>query len=533
MEIDLSAFHFLRPWWLLAIVAAGLILLARREHLGALGWRSTIAPALLPYLVVDSSGNRGPRPVHAVAALLFAGGIAAAGPTWTQDRPAFLDNQAPLILAVDVSSSMDATDVPPSRLEAVKLKLRDLVKQRAGAKTGLIAYAGSAHLVLPPTDDPDLLNMFIQALATNLIAGGGRDTVGAITVGKQLLSAGQSGGTLLLITDGVDTAELPAIERAAKNTPMQVMVLAVGVRDTGVLLDGRGQPRVDSHGKPLLGQFDPQALRQLAQAAGAPLGSLTVNGDDLSWVALHAARHFEAVQDDGMKLHWKDAGYWLCWPLALIALLSLRRGWNINWTACLVLAFAAGGFAPQAQAGAFTDAFFTADQQGRWAYEHKEYAKAASLFKDPYWKGRAAYAAADYTQALSAFATLDTPQGYFYLGNTQARMLRYGDALEAYDHAMRMQADFPDARFNRDLIARLLAAIEAEQENDNSQKPDEVVFDKTPTPGGKSVQVTVTEAASADLWLRNLTLSPSGFLRQKFAIEDARKAASSDAKAKP
>ncbi|WP_454668983.1 vWA domain-containing protein [Achromobacter kerstersii] len=555
MDVDLSAFHFLRPWWLLAVPLALLLLWLGRAQGGRVGWGSTIAPALLPYLIVNAPGSRGPRPIHAVAALLMLGGIAAAGPTWQQDLPPFLDNQAPLIVAVDLSPSMDAADVPPSRLQAAKHKLHDLLARRAGAKTGLIAYAGSAHLVLPPTDDPSLVDLFIQSLSTELIAAPGKDAAGAINVAASVLKSTQAGGTVLLVTDGADTSQLPQVEQLAKAADFQILVLAAGASDGGVLRDARGQPRMDKDGKPVLGTFDAVAIKQLADAARAPLGSLTLNDDDLDWVTLHAQRHFQDVQNAGLAVHWKDVGYWLCWPLAILALLCLRRGWNVNWLAGLMLASLAGLYAPNTYANpnanpnasananpvastnpvasAIANAFFTPDQQGRWAYEHHDYTRAAALFQDPYWKGRAAYDAGDYSLALAAFARLDTAEANFYLGNTQARLRHYDDALAAYDRALHQRADFPEAKKNRELVAKLQAAIEAEQEDDNNdQKPDDVARDNKKG-AGKMTQVEVAKASSDDIWLRNLSLSPAGFLKQKFAIEDARRGASVPTGARP
>ncbi|MNL29840.1 hypothetical protein D3C87_1515420 [compost metagenome] len=104
--------------------------------------------------------------------------------------------------------------------------------------------------------------------------------------------------------------------------------------------------------------------------------------------------------------------------------------------------------------------------------------------------------------------------------------------MAAYDQALRLRADFPEARFNRDLVARLQAAIESEQEDDDQQKPDDVSFDNKKG-AGKMMQVPVAQAASDDVWLRNLSLSPGGFLKQKFAIEEARKAAAPPAGARP
>ncbi len=89
--------------------------------------RSNIAKHLLPHLLITPQDQQRLRPVHLVCALLMLGAIATAGPTWEQDRPPFLENRAPLIIAIDLSPSMDANDVPPSRLEAAKHKLHDLI----------------------------------------------------------------------------------------------------------------------------------------------------------------------------------------------------------------------------------------------------------------------------------------------------------------------------------------------------------------------------------------------------------------------
>ncbi|MDM9558288.1 VWA domain-containing protein [Bordetella petrii] len=503
MELDLSAFHFLRPWWLALLPLAGWLWWMRRGERDAIWRDSGIAPALLPYLVVRAPGSRGPRPVDLLALALAAGALAAAGPAWQRDEPAFLDNAAPLMVAVDLSASMDSRDVPPSRLEAARHTLSDLVARRAGARTGLIAYAGSSHLVLPPTDDANLFDLFTQALSTDLIGPQGRDVAGAIALGARVLAAERTGGTLLLVTDGADRQHLDAAQaaaRAARN--MQVLVMAVGRADGGQA------------------DIDTAAVRDLARAAGAPLGSLTGGADDLDWITLHAQQHFRAVQDaQAGTIHWKDAGYWLCWPLALLALLAIRRGWSVAWTACLLAT--AMLWPPQyAQAGPLADAFLTPDQQGRLAFEQGRYGEAAGHFRDPYWKGRAAYAAGDYPAALSAFSAVHTAEGYFYVGNTQTRLRQYDAALAAYDEALSVRPGWQAAAANREIVARLLDAMSQEQQAEAAQPPDRAIEDKT-AQAGKMTRVPVAQAASEDMWLRNLTLSPARFLRGKFAAEDA------------
>ncbi|WP_223553651.1 VWA domain-containing protein [Pseudomonas sp. BF-R-01] len=520
MEINLSDLHFLRPLWLLLVPLGALLpWLWRRSRDVQRRLRSNIAEHLLAHLLMTPQDQQRLRPVHLVCALLMLGALAAAGPTWEQDRPDFLENRAPLIIAIDLSPSMDASDVPPSRLEAVKHKLHDLIQRRAGARNALIAYAGSAHLVLPPTDDPALLDTFIQALSSDLIGKPGKDVGAVIDEAKRLLAAEKTPGTLLLITDGADTSQLAGLGKQLNDSTLQVLILAVGSEDGGIIRDANGQPRTDSNGRPALGRFDQAALKQLASAMAAPLGSLTLNDNDLDWIELHARQHFQVASDEQRELHWKDAGYWLCWPLLLIAFFCVRKGWSLNWTAGLLLALGIGFQPTNAQANALTDAFFTPDQQGRWAFEHEHFPKAAALFVDPYWKGIAAYNAADFDLALASFARLETPQAYFYLGNIYVRRFKFDQAIAAYTQALKLQPQFPEATANLALAIALEKDTESAEQNAPEIKPDEIKMDKAPGKG-QSKAVETEQATSDALWLQNLTTSPAKFLKQKFSLQD-------------
>ncbi len=479
--MDFSNFHFMRPaWLLLALMGALLPLIWQRSRDLQRRLRGTIAPHLLPHLLLTPTDPHRVRPVHLVSALLVLGAIATAGPTWQQDRPDFLENRAPLIIAVDLSPSMDTADVPPTRLKAAKHTLHDLVQRRKGTRTALLVYAGSAHLVLPPTDDPALLDSFIQALGTDLIDKPGKDVAGVIEQAKRLLQ--QSPGTLLLVTDGADVTQLPTL----KDGSLQVLVLALGSSPT---------------------------LKQLASALDAPLGSLTLNDDDLDWVERHAQQHFQNADEQQRLLQWKDAGYWLCWPLLLLALVSVRRGWSLNWAAVLLL----GLLLPPTPAEA--NPFLTPDQQGRWAFEHHHYPEAAARFVDPYWKGIAAYNAADYDLAQTTFSAMNTPQAAFYLGNIHVRRFKFDDAISAYQHALQLQPDFPEASANLALAIALKKDTESAANNTPEVKPDEVKFDKAPGKG-QSKAIQTQQANNDALWLQNLTTSPATFLRRKFSLQD-------------
>lgn len=531
MDIDLNALHFIRPLWLwLLLPALWLPWAWRRQRQAGHNLKTTIAPHLLKHLLIYPQERPQLRPVYLLGALLVLGTLAAAGPTWQQDRPPFMQDQAVLMLAVDLSPSMDASDVPPTRLQAVKHKLHELIQRRAGARTGLLVYAGSAHLVLPPTDDPELLDSFVQALATDLLDSPGKNALAVTEQGIRLLQAEQlsteqAAGTLVLFSDGADTRQLPALRQLLADSPvdLQLLILAVGNQSGGLLSDPNGAVRLDSNGKPLLAEFDQDALQQLAKATDAPIGSLTLNDNDLDWIQLHAQQHFAAANADNGEVHWQDAGYWLCWLLLPLAWLSIKRGWSINWLQALLLAIGLGGQAPNAQAGMLADAFMTADQQGRWAFERQHYPAAAKQFNDPYWRGLAAYQAAEFKLALASFAKLGSPEAYFYLGNSHARLHHYPQALSAYAEALRLQPEFAQAQFNQALVAELQRQFEADQQVAPDDDPDQEQFDDQGKPGdkGEKVMLNGPKEVSAELWLRNLNTSPAGFLKQKFRLQQA------------
>ena len=529
MEIDLNQLHFIRPLWLLLILPALLLPWAwHRQRGGLQRLRTVFAPHLLKHLVVRPEDPQRLRPAWLLGALLGLGALAAAGPTWELDRPPFLEDKAPLILAVDLSPSMDAGDVAPSRLEAVQNKLRDLLERRTGARTALLVYAGTAHLVMPPTDDPQLLETYIQALSTNLLDTPGKNALAATQEAIRLLDAEKSPGTLVLISDGADTSQLDTLSQQLNASPddLQVLYLVVDNQSGGLITDASGAPRLDRRGKPVISEFDKQALEELADAANAPIGSLTPNADDLDWIQLHAQQHFRAANPDNPELHWKDMGYWLCWLLLPLAWLAIRKGWSVSWMPALFLTAGLSLPAEQAHAGWLADVFFTADQQGRWYFEQDKLPLAAEHFSDPYWKGLAAYQAAEFDDALASFARMANgpvaqhPAAYFYIGNTQARLMRYPQAITAYTEALRLQPDFPEASFNLALVIELQRQFEIDQQSAPQDDEGSEQYDDKGEPGkGKEAMVTAPKPTAADVWLRNLSTSPAGFLRNKFRLQ--------------
>jgi len=283
-------------------------------------WRAVIAPHLLNALVVGETRKRALRPVHLSALLLALGAVALAGPTWERERPPFPSDKAPLVIAVDLSPTMDAIDVTPTRLERAKLKIKALLARRDGGRTALYAYAGSTHLVLPLTDDPTLLQTFADALQTRIMPVPGKDTVLAVRTIDAALKKETVPGTILLLTDGVEPAAVEPLHAYARSARTQVVVLAIGTVDGGPLRGRDGTaPGLDS------------ATLHALRAADIDVATLTPDGDaDVAWVQRHVRQHVEqAASPDTVR--WHDVGWPLTIPIALLALLWFRKGWTIRW----------------------------------------------------------------------------------------------------------------------------------------------------------------------------------------------------------
>src|SRR5262245_13738343 len=244
----MSEFHFLRPEWLLALGIALLLawVVSRRDDVRA-RWRGVIAPHLLEHLVIDRRARWRLRPLHLTVAVIILGALAAAGPTWERERPPFVEDRAPLAIAIDLSPTMDAIDVTPTRLERVKLKVRDLLALRKGARTAIFAYAGSAHMVLPLTEDAGLIQTYVDSLSTGLMPVPGKDTAAALKAVETGLAREDTPGTILFMTDGVESSAVGALRDYRGRD--EIVVLGVGTAEGGPVKTGKTTFLSDATGR--------------------------------------------------------------------------------------------------------------------------------------------------------------------------------------------------------------------------------------------------------------------------------------------
>ena len=498
-------FHLLRPLWLAALVpvAAVLTLVLWRQSPEA-QWGGVIARHLLRSLIVRPGRRWSINPAWLVAAGLVLAIVGLSGPTWKRELPPFVEDKAPLMIALALSSSMGETDVAPSRLERAKQKIRDLLAVRAGARTGLIAFAGTAHLVMPLTDDSAVIAPFLAALAPGLMPLDGKNAVSAIALATQSLATEPVAGTVLLVADDLGSSDGNALRQAAGRS--NLLMLAI---------------------RP------PQAAEPAAPVARSDVISVSVDGSDIRALERRIETRFQAAQGDAFGAQWQDEGYWLLLPAALVSLLWFRRGTTVPWVLALFLTFHAWPASAQ-DASWFKNLWLTPDQQGRIAFDRGDYAAAAKLFADPMWRGIASYRAFDFLEAAKQFQGIDTIQGKFALGNAQAQNHAYEKAIDAYDEVLKAEPQNIAAKTNRAIVTAALKAQEEKrrkQEQDDSAPPDEKADETRVDPdqkGGKKIQVKpddLTTEGAAEAWMRQVQTTPADFLKLKFAIQAAAPAA--------
>lgn len=175
-----------------------------------------------------------------------------------------------VIISLDISNSMRAEDVVPSRLDKSKMLVENMVDNFTNDKVGLVVFAGDAFIQLPITSDYVSAKMFLQNTDPSLIATQGTDLAGAIELSsKSFTQQDKVGRAILIITDGEDHVggAIEAAEKARKNG-IRVFVLGVGSTKGSPVPDGNGGYMKDNSGQEVISALNEEMCKQVAQAGG-------------------------------------------------------------------------------------------------------------------------------------------------------------------------------------------------------------------------------------------------------------------------
>ena len=458
-------FHWLRPDWLWALPLVALLSFAlARRALAPGSWQRVVDPALAPYVLSHAASKRyGYR-----WWLLSLGGALAilslAGPSWDRlEQPVFRSEQA-IVIALDLSRSMDAQDLTPSRLTRAKLKILDILEQRSSGQTALVVYSSNAFTVTPLTTDVDTVAALVNSLSTDIMPSRGSYPVAAINKGRRLLDqAGVGYGEVLLITDGGTS---PAAEKAAEDLAKAgytLSVMGVGTRQGAPIPVAGGGFVTDRAGNIAVPKLETRELQSLAAAGHGRFTILSADDRDLD-ILLSGVVDPSSASDEALATdQWLEEGPWLLLLLLPLAAFAFRRGWM------LVMVFAILPLAEPVYAFGWDDLWLTKDQQGQRQLAEGNAADAAALFEDPSWRAVANYRDAQYAGSAAGFVGQQDTKNLYNLGNALARLGEFETAIDAYEQVLEIDPGDEDAQYNLDLLKQ---AQEQQSESGEGQNQD-------------------------------------------------------------
>ncbi|MCQ3830631.1 VWA domain-containing protein [Microbulbifer elongatus] len=471
---DLHQFHFLRPAILLLILPAALLCWALARTVFASGrLQKIIDPDLLPHLLLKG-GEKRPWLFTLIFTLLTCAIVALAGPTWRKLPTPVYSNQDAVVILLDLSPSMMATDLSPNRLTRARLKILDILKQRKDGLTALIAYAGEAHVVTPLTDDTATIANLVPSLSPRIMPVPGSNIEMAVQAGLRLLKDGAGGqGRLLAVTDGIAKSALGTVKSEMNSSNATLSILAVGSGEGSPIPKNTGSGFItDDSGSIIIANFDRGELQRLANSTGGQFAQITVDDRDINRVLPDDTSPQQAELTEREFDQWNEEGPWLVLLLLPFALLLFRKG----TLACLLplsLPLIALLATPEASAQESGSLWQTPNQQAEKLLQQGNPDAAAKVFENSQWRGTAQYRAGEYDAAAKSFAESIDPQGLYNLGNSLTQQGQFDQAIEAFDRALQQNPEFADARHNKQIAEELKKLQQQQQQNQQSQQSDQ------------------------------------------------------------
>ncbi|KTQ92614.1 hypothetical protein NS226_15015 [Aureimonas ureilytica] len=470
--METHLFHFLRPDWFWALIPAGLLLwLALISRKSATGgqWAQYVDAHLLRHLAISGESARASRVLPSVAAAMLVVLVTAlAGPTWQKaEVPSFTGGE-PVVAVLSLAQSMNSTDLSPSRLRSAVHKLSDILTRTEGDERALVIYSDVPFVAAPLTSDQKVISQMMPELSTKLMPVlGDRPDLAISEAVSVLKGADAARGKIVLIADNAgDAAATEKAASEARKAGYTVSVLGVGTEKGATLQTAGGQAITDRSGKTVTTSLDAENLSAVARDGGGVYSSVTANSADLDRIlpktdSVETAGKAEDVKADS----WVDMGYWLLILPVLLLPLAFRRGLVFSLGLIAGLNFVPGLATRPAHAETWQDLWATSDQQGKQAFASGDYKAATGKFETPSWRASAAYRAGDYAAAAQEFSA-----NAYNRGNALAKSGQLKEALGAYDEALAANPQDADAKFNRELVQKLLDEQKKKEEQEKNQQ---------------------------------------------------------------
>jgi len=512
-NLFLANFHFVRPFWLLAIIVLLIVLwLLKKHRFHQSPWQKLLPPHLSGVLVEGAANSSAPNkiPLHQRLFLsrpLFIGLlsiIALAGPAWQKLPQPVYQTERGSVLIMDMSYSMYATDIKPNRLTRARFKAIDLLNKISDGDVGLIAYAGDAFVISPLTQDIKNIELLLPSLTPEIMPELGANPYAALTLAHEMLSnAGHLTGDIYWFTDDVDNEELSDIYDWSSKYAHHLNILGIGSQNGAPIKLPSGELLKDNNGAIVVPRLPSQKLQSLAARGQGNYQTISNDDSDIDNLiskldVLDNNKSKQQSQQTGDQ--WQEQGAWLLLLVLPLALSYFRRGGAILLLplTCLPLLLLLSislvspvSFADENSENserAAESSFLQKTWQGLWKtqnqqaqqqYNQENYQGAAQQFEDSQWQGSAHYKAGNYQQALDAFSQgeqADSANSLYNQGNSLAQMQKYDQAIAAYQKALKKDPDLQDAKDN---MEKLKQQQKQEQEKNDQSNDDKSNDDKS------------------------------------------------------
>ena len=407
------------------------------------------------------------------------------------------------LIAMDISNSMLAEDVTPSRLDRCKMMVENLVENLTDDKIGLIVFAGDAFIQLPITSDYVSAKMFLADIQPSMIRTQGTDIALAIRKAQNSFTQEENiGKALIVITDGEDH-EGGAVEAAkdARTKRMRVYVLGVGSDGGSPIPDGNGGYMKDRSGNTVMTRLNQDMCRQIAQAGGGAYIHVDNNSDEQrqldNEMAKLAKKETESTVFSEYDEQFQAVGILVL--LLLIAELCILECKNPllrnvrffkgkrRYSSAMTLLMLMTAMAANAQ----NDRDYIREgnrnfRSGKFAEAEVSYRK--SIEKNPrnpqaaYNLGNALFAQKKDSAAVVAYESgvqLETSairksMGYHNMGVVCQSHKMFSEAIEAYKNALRLNPKDDEARYNLEICKKQQKNQQNKQNQDKqNQKKDD------------------------------------------------------------
>jgi Ca-activated chloride channel family protein len=431
---------------------------------------------LLPYLVKNSgSGKNSSKKNLIIWSVLWALGVfAMAGPRWDFKEIESFKTQKNLVILISLSSSMDESDLKPSRLIRARQKIDDILNENPEVNIGLIAFAKDAHLVTPISEDKKAIRYLLGALRTDLIPMQGNRLEPALSMADQLLNGvpGKDKAVLIMSDGNFEDSNLSQSIYQLVKHGIKVSTMGFGA------LQGNAKS-----------QLDQNTLQKISQQGEGRyfLSDDIINNQNLYSISLAN----NDLQSSNLKTKdWEPRFYIFVIPLLLMMLPLFRKRTSINISRfskliIIVLSISIFGLPRESMASetGLSKFFKNQDMLGEEALNAKDYIGAEKIFKDQYRRGIAEYRAGKFAKAEVSFRDSKRPEvaidSKYNLGNALAEQKKYAEAIVAYEEVLKKSPDHTRAKANLKIVQDLLKKQSQDQKKEKDNKSKDQKDNKT------------------------------------------------------